>query len=685
MYKKVTRLLALLLTFALIMTGIAVSPTQAAVASKTKVGDACYTILSENSATAEYVKPTKKTCTTATIPNTVKIGKKTYKVTSIAANAFKGCSKLKKVTIEKNVTKIGKKDFYGCKNLKTIKINTTKLTKKSVGSKAFAKINAKAVVTVPKNKLKAYKKILKKAGLKGKGQKVKGEKEEKHINDYDPSISQFEKEGGVTSFNFGSANEENSEWIDSAEYTVGDSMKISSRFTLLPPIYGYWIKDSRVINGRYLRCNACNRYFPSDFMLAKHMSYVLNLSGDNTCGGLGNYFIGTGSGYETWAFIADPDPCKMTIEYTLPQGVSCKKEDVSVSNYVEKIDLTKYCNIQVSGDKVVITIDDVKSEPFNVAFNTDAYLKDMYYCPPEREDGMSEGFRYATAVKLFPTINSDIGMDSDIRCAMTYTYKGTSCTENFSISLHTAAMQVANTDADGNALAGAEFELYRTKPVEQGSGSVGTVEWELLASGLHAGDVVKGLGMGFVSYENEYKLVQTKAPDGYQMAQPMEFAVNIDTSSGKTVITAADAWEDDELPVRDGVITVTVVNAGGETGNSSSSTPTEESSTDTVSKDTSSSSSNGIPIGGSAANDRDKASTVLVSYYKDGVRSFYAIYKEDKIGSDGMLDTATYVNSYANSFSDCKLEKLTINGESVASIPAKVPAGTEICYYYVTR
>ena len=42
----------------------------------------------------------------------------TYKVVSIAPNAFKGIKKLTKVTIGKNVKMIGAKAFYGCKALK---------------------------------------------------------------------------------------------------------------------------------------------------------------------------------------------------------------------------------------------------------------------------------------------------------------------------------------------------------------------------------------------------------------------------------------------------------------------------------------------------------------------------------------------------------------------------------------
>ena len=131
---------------------------------------------SEDGKTAGEVEITgceKKKVASVNIPAEVKIGGVTYKVTSIADYAFKNNKKLKKVTIGKNIAKIGKGAFFGCKNLKTIKIKTTLLTKKSVGANAFKKINKKATVKVPKKVRKAYKKLLKAKGVKGKKQKIK--------------------------------------------------------------------------------------------------------------------------------------------------------------------------------------------------------------------------------------------------------------------------------------------------------------------------------------------------------------------------------------------------------------------------------------------------------------------------------------------------------------------------------
>lgn len=76
----------------------------------------------------------KKNASSVTIPKTVKLESYNYKVVKINNNAFKGKSKLKKITIK-----------------------STYLT--SVGKNAIKGINKKAVIKVPKSKVKAYKKL----------------------------------------------------------------------------------------------------------------------------------------------------------------------------------------------------------------------------------------------------------------------------------------------------------------------------------------------------------------------------------------------------------------------------------------------------------------------------------------------------------------------------------------------
>ena len=126
-------------------------------------GNNKYTVTGYDTVTFNGVKKAGKT---VKIPDTVKYIGKTFKVTEVKANALKKNKKVKTLTIGKNVSKIGKSAFYGCKNLKKITIKTTKLTKKNVGASAFKGINAKAKIKVPKSKLKSYKKLLKTKGIK---------------------------------------------------------------------------------------------------------------------------------------------------------------------------------------------------------------------------------------------------------------------------------------------------------------------------------------------------------------------------------------------------------------------------------------------------------------------------------------------------------------------------------------
>ena len=130
------------------------------------VGAYKYKITSSKEAAFAGIKSakTKK----VVIPKTVKIGGKTFKVTSVAKKALYKKTKVTSVTIGANVKTIGASAFAGCKKLSTITIKSNVL--KSAGKNAFKGIKATAKIKVPSKKLKAYKKVLKN---KGQGRKVK--------------------------------------------------------------------------------------------------------------------------------------------------------------------------------------------------------------------------------------------------------------------------------------------------------------------------------------------------------------------------------------------------------------------------------------------------------------------------------------------------------------------------------
>ena len=156
----------------------------------TKVTIKGYKYTVKNSSEVTFTGVKNKKASKISIPATVKIRNKSYKVTAMSEKSLKGvkaktiivgnnvqtignsamenCKQLTNVTLGKNVKKIGKNAFKSDKKLKSITIKSTKL--KSVGKNAFKGINSKAKITVPKKKYTSYKKLMK---GKGQGKKVK--------------------------------------------------------------------------------------------------------------------------------------------------------------------------------------------------------------------------------------------------------------------------------------------------------------------------------------------------------------------------------------------------------------------------------------------------------------------------------------------------------------------------------
>lgn len=123
-----------------------------------------YQVLTEATAggTVKVTGASNQKATSVTIPSSIKIGKDTYKVTEIGANAFKNYKSLTSVTIGNQVTTIGKNAFWGDSKCKKIVITSKKLT--SVGGNAWKGIHKNAVIQVPSAKLKSYQKLLKNKG-----------------------------------------------------------------------------------------------------------------------------------------------------------------------------------------------------------------------------------------------------------------------------------------------------------------------------------------------------------------------------------------------------------------------------------------------------------------------------------------------------------------------------------------
>ncbi len=104
-----------------------------------------YMVTSVNSE-IEFVEFANESKAELTIPDTVTYGGVTYKVTSIADNAFKNHKKLKTVKMGDNIRTIGKNAFYGCKKLTNVTIGKNVTT---IGDSAFQNCTALKKITIP--------------------------------------------------------------------------------------------------------------------------------------------------------------------------------------------------------------------------------------------------------------------------------------------------------------------------------------------------------------------------------------------------------------------------------------------------------------------------------------------------------------------------------------------------------
>lgn len=532
--------------------------------------------------------------------------------------------------------------------------------KKSIGKDAFKGLHAGASASVPAEKLIFYRSLLWDAGFSGPGQGIKGVVDTSSSL-FDPEYCRFEIYSGSGA---------------GTQYTAGDTVTFRSRAAFEPALYGHWEEDHRMLVQGFNRCANCGQCF-SDLMYAMHDALEL-IPGGCWC----NYFLGHGDGEKgpsTWAFISDPDPCSVVFRYDLPKGLAYKDGSVKVTGVVSKEDFTSLCSVNASNGRVTVSISDVKSAPFHYPFNTEGYKKDLYYGRDNSREGSPEMFMVTFGAEALESAGPEMAVSAETG----YSYKGAQHTENCSASIRTASLHLSNTDAEGAALAGAEFDLYKMKTTYPEGSNLGTSDWSLIASGIRAGDAVGALGTGFDRFGNEYKLVQTKAPEGYQAAYPLEFEIDIAEDG---TVTAQDE-DGNKLDVVDGVIQVCVVNtvkksdanateAAEESGKNTGKTE-EAGSVDKPSGEEQTKTSVPAPSSGK------KRVAARATYYKDGVRDLSMTFDQIVESSVTVID-AKEISSRAYMYKGYKLEKITLNGEEVDSLPKKVEDGSEIGYYYVT-
>lgn len=636
-----------------------------------KVDDGWYAIISESTGTVQYKKPAKKGFRWANIPNSIKIGNKEYKVTSIASNAFKGNQNIRQVIIGKNVTKIGKKAFYGCKYLTSINIRTAKLTKSCIGASAFAGIKAEAMAVVPEGKLPVYKAILKKAGLNGKKQKVKDVKPLKFgpnkpltpPESVSLSVGDHSDYGTITS----------EEWSikDSSAYSMDEVVPFTSELCLHYDIYGKW--NTKTAYGCRLICGVCGKCFGTETMLS--FEHVFS-----DCSAVNWLFDeGTEHVFTENYFVPDSAPCKVVFRFTIPQGLSYKGLKV-VRLGTGEIKESEY-HTEVSGQEVFVTIDDIKKPPFYYPFNEQEYFKNLatYHCPDE------EAERSPVYVVLDTVMNGKTVLENTVTSSITYSYKGLEKTVDLGgASVHVAGLKIDNTDEAGNILDGASFTLYQERASFQEGSMIGVNKWVKVAEGLKPGESVKGLSIGQMDGENCYRIVQDTFPDGYEETEEMrfkdiEFRVNINTEKGTTV--TAEDLDGKELPVKDGIINITVQNKSKQKTNSGS----QHSTTSDVSGDAGKKQENSQPTNSPAPNtSRKKQVKARATYYLDGERESSMTFKQTVGPAETKIDSKC-IHDRAYFFTNCSLEKIVLNGAEVDSLPSKVEDGSEIGYFYISQ
>lgn len=157
------------------MTDAEISPerqTTYNTGSEFVIGKLKYRVASETNRMLTVVGISGNKVSSITIPDKLTVNGAAYKVTRIAANAFRDNKKLKKVTIGSKVLSIGKCAFLNCKNLKKIVIRSKVLD--TIGNKAFKNTPAKLKVTAPtKSRANTYRIMMMDAGLNSKATVVK--------------------------------------------------------------------------------------------------------------------------------------------------------------------------------------------------------------------------------------------------------------------------------------------------------------------------------------------------------------------------------------------------------------------------------------------------------------------------------------------------------------------------------
>ena len=124
-----------------------------------------YYLLDLEQRTAMVLEPAFGHETKIVIPASFKYDHKIWKVTSVWEDAFRNNKKITSLVIGKNVRRIGKNAFRGCGKLREITVHSKKLNADNVGASIFGSLSEKAVFHCPETLLKDYQKLFRKRGV----------------------------------------------------------------------------------------------------------------------------------------------------------------------------------------------------------------------------------------------------------------------------------------------------------------------------------------------------------------------------------------------------------------------------------------------------------------------------------------------------------------------------------------
>lgn len=133
-----------------------------------------YKIVANNASlhTVSFIGCKTNKVTKIDIPNYIVYQGVKFDVVAVDRKACKNYKKLRQIVIGKNIKSIGAQAFYGCNHLQKITVKTKKLTKKTLGTKAFYKVGSsnykKLKIKVPAKQKQLYKKIFYQRGLSSK-------------------------------------------------------------------------------------------------------------------------------------------------------------------------------------------------------------------------------------------------------------------------------------------------------------------------------------------------------------------------------------------------------------------------------------------------------------------------------------------------------------------------------------